>query len=298
MSKLLNLKDKVKTFDELFETTSESGQAKGDVIQIDIDSLEPFPDHPFKLYTGEKLDKMVDSIKKLGIITPIAVKKAGEAYQILSGHNRVNAAKIAGLKHVRAVILDVDEDTAAIIVVESNFRQREELLPSERAFAYKMKMDAINRRGKCIDLTEQSTGEKSRDKLGKETGDSGFQVQRYLRLIELIQEFLKMVDDKKIGFNTGVELSWLDKQRQKEVLDIAKENNIKIKLKQAMEMKKKSQEGLLTYEEAVSILCRQDTGRTEIKLKFDDLSKYFPEDSSDEEIINTIIKALDNLREK
>lgn len=294
MGEKLNLKNKVKSFDELFQSTAAGPNAPGDVMEVDIDSLKPFPNHPFKLYEGPKLDNLVESIEKYGILTPIIIRRDNPYYQILSGHNRSNAARIAGLKKVKAVIMDVDDDTAAIIVVESNFRQRDELLPSEKAFAYKMKMDALKRRGKRTDLCpDENTNKKSRDVFGSEVGDSGVQIQRYLKLVELSPDILQMVDDAVIGFNTGVELSYLKKEEQSNLLEILKEDKIKIKMVQATKLKELSLANKLTVESMVAILHESKPKIPTLKLDVKDLSRFFSPDITSKEMLDTIFKALE-----
>jgi len=191
-----------RAFDSMMRSTSPETRNSGELTFVPLDALLPFPGHPFKLYEGEKLNELVESIKEIGVVNAIIIRKAPEQsgmYQILSGHNRANAAKIAGLKQIKAEVVDVDDDTAALIVVDSNFKQREALLPSERAFGFKMQLDALKRQGKRTDLFEdENQSIKARDIVGKENNLSGFQVSNYLRLTHLIPELLDMVDSSSI----------------------------------------------------------------------------------------------------
>lgn len=293
MNRGLDLRSKVKAFDDIFKSSSGSSSTE-DIIYIDLDRLESFPNHPFRQYTGSKLDNMVESIKKYGVLTPIIIRPISDRFQILSGHNRVNASGLAGLSQIKAIKIDADDDTAAIIVVESNFRQRDDILPSERAFAYKMKLEAMKHRGKRLDLSDDDgKGRKSRDILGNEIGESGYQVRRYIRLTELIPEFLDMVDENKFGFNVWVEMSYLKKEDQSLVYEIMKEQELKLTLSQVSELKKIAQAKQLSHEEIVSILLEKKVSRKIIKLKVNDLKKYFPDDCDDESMLKTIINALE-----
>lgn len=302
MGKDLNLGGKLKHFDDIFGTTTKEHapvENSEGIVFIDVDRLDPFPNHPFKLYKGEKLENLCESIKKVGILTPLLVRKWGDRYQILSGHNRHNAATIVGLEKVKCIVLDVDDHVAALIVVESNFRQRDEMLPSEKAFGFKMKLDALRHQGKIISSKGEEIlkGKKSRDLLGEEIGDSGIQVQRYIRLTELIAEILDMVDEGKIGFNTGVELSYLKREEQMLLSSIITEENIKIKLAQASKLKRISQKKQLESDEIVDILCNETPKRKALKLNPKDIKKYFPEEIGEEEILSHIIKALDMMKQ-
>lgn len=298
MNRGLDLRSKVKAFDDIFKSSSDSNNAE-DILYISLDRLEPFPNHPFRQYTGSKLDNMVESIKKYGVLTPIIIRPVGNRFQILSGHNRVNASNLAGLSQIRAIKIEVDDDTAAIIVVETNFRQRDDILPSERAFAYKMKLEAMKRRGKRLDLLDDDDkGRKSRDILGDEIGESGYQVRRYIRLTELIPEFLDMADENKFGFNVWVEMSYLKKEEQVLVYEIIKEQEIKLILSQVSELKKISKIKLLSREEIVSVLVEKKVKNKVIKFKVNDLKKYFPDECESEDILKIIIEALEAYTKK
>ena len=292
MNERLNLSSKIRNYNSIFgDENNETPDT--DIKMLPIGLLKPFPNHPFKLYTGEKLDKLVDSIKDLGILNPILVRKENEEYQTLAGHNRTNAAEICGMKNVPCIIKDVDFDTASQIVVDSNLRQRESLLPSERAFAYKMKLEAMNRQGKRSNDSELI--KKSREIVGEELGDSGSQVQRYIRLTFLIVQFLELVDENKIPVNTAVELSYLSTEEQEILYQLLSEDSLKIKLSQATELKNLSKLNCLTASDILSTLKNVSNmdKKAYLKLPKNNFKKYFKENDSEEQVLITIIKALD-----
>lgn len=250
-------------------------------------TLNDFPEHPFKPHRGDKFKKLVESIRLLGIISPLIIRKEG--MQTLSGHNRRNGAIEAGLNKVPCIVRDVDYDTASIIVVDSNFQQRDDLLISEKAYGYKMKLEAMQRKGKHDD----SIGLKSRDIVGREYGDSGSQVQRYLRMTYLIDTLLNMVDENKIAFNIAVEISYLNNVEQELLAAFLNDNDINIKMSQAAEMKYYSKNKKLDLIQIKNILISAPTSKTTyFKLPANNFSKYFEKDANEKQVLDVIEKAL------
>ena len=264
-------------------------------VKMDIGKLHPFEGHPFKVQDNEEMDALVESIQSQGILTPLIVRKkenTTDEYEIISGHRRYRAAMKAGLETVPAFIYTLDRNAAAIMLVDCNLH-RERLLPSEKAFAYKLKMDAMSRQGQRTDLT-------SRQVVGKlETADliadneSGRQVQRYIRLTELIPEILQMVDDGKIALTPAVELSYLTKQEQRDLLETMESEDCTPSLSQAIQLKKLSQAGELNMDKIFDIL-REPKANQQDKISFrvDDLRKFFPKSYSATRIQETILKLL------
>ncbi len=256
-------------------------------------TLNEFPEHPFKPHRGDKFKKLVESIRLLGIISPLIIRKEG--MQTLSGHNRRNGAIEAGLNKVPCIVRDVDYDTASIIVVDSNFQQRDDLLISEKAYGYKMKLEAMQRKGKHDD----SIGLKSRDIVGREYGDSGSQVQRYLRMTYLTDTLLNMVDENKIAFNIAVEISYLNKVEQELLATFLNDNDINIKMSQAAEMKYYSKNKKLDLIQIKNILISAPTSKTTyFKLPANNFSKYFEKDANEKQVLDVIEKALKQYFEK
>ena len=254
---------------------------------LDPTALSDFPEHPFKPHKGDKFKKLVESIRLLGIISPLIIRKEG--MQTLSGHNRRNGAIEAGLNKVPCIVRDIDYDTASIIVVDSNFQQRDDLLISEKAYGYKMKLEAMQRKGKHDD----SIGLKSRDIVGQEYGDSGSQVQRYLRMTYLIETLLSMVDENKIAFNIAVEISYLNKAEQELLATFLNDNDINIKLSQAAEMKYYSKNKKLDLVQIKNILIATPNNKTTyFKLPTNNFSKYFEKDANEKQVLDVIEKAL------
>jgi ParB family chromosome partitioning protein len=289
---LSNMSLKLKNYAAIFGEDTEKSE-KTDITMLPISVIKPFPNHPFKLYSGKKLDDLIESIRKLGILNPVLVRKYGDNYQNLSGHNRVNAAGIIGLKEVPCIIKEVDFDTAVQIVVDSNLRQRNSLLPSEKAFAFKMKLEALNRQGKRENNSEKL--KKSRDLVGEDFGDSGTQVQRYIRLTYLLPTFLNKVDENEMPLNTAVELSYLLAEEQELLLQVVSEESLKIKLSQAVELKTRSRVSKLTVTDITGIFkqgANSDRG-TFIKLPKSKFLKYFKDDDKEDQVMKVIIEALD-----
>jgi ParB family transcriptional regulator, chromosome partitioning protein len=291
-----NIADKTKAFDDLFRSSTPESVSADDVFDADIDLLHPFPNHPFKLYEGEKLDKMVESIKQFGVITPVIVKPANDGYTIISGHNRTNAAKIAGLKTIKAVKIDADEDEAAMLVVESNFRQRDSMKHSEKALAYKMKYDVIKRRGKRTDLDDNDNfSGPTRDIIGKEFGENGKQVQRYLRIAVLIPRLLALLDFSRIGLIQAVELSYLQEFEQQLVASYIEGNSCyKLSLEHTKKLRSLSSEGKLDADLIKTVFSEQEKTVSVLRMKTDDLKKYLPmEVTSENELLEFIRNALE-----
>ena len=265
--------------------------------QLPVSKLRPFEGHPFQVKDDAEMDQLVWSILTQGLLTPISVRpmENGE-YEVISGHRRLHACQKAGIETVPALIYALDRDTAAIALVDSNLH-RERLLPSEKAFAYKLKRDAMNHQGK----TSPQVGEKllTVEKVGLDCGDSKNQVIRYIRLTELLPEILTMVDEGKIAFTPAVELSYLNKQEQRDLLETMESEDCTPSLSQAIQMKKLSQSGELTMDGIFEIL-REPKANQQDKISFrvDDLRKYFPKSYSSAKIQETILKLLSDYQKK
>ena len=291
--------------DDLFTTQEERDFENAEKIEyIDIKSIKDFPNHPFKVVDDEKMEDLVSSIEKYGVILPVIVRpKSNGTYEIISGHRRKRACEIAGIKELKCLVKDLTDDEAVILMVDSNI-QREEILPSEKAFAYKMKLEALKHQGKRTDLTstplvEKLENETSIGKLGREVNESTEQIRRYIRLTELIPEILKMVDEKRISFRPAVELSYLSEENQYVLLDIMQFNECTPSLAQAIRLKKLEQEGNLLEEKIEKIMEQEKPNQKEqIKLKYDNLKDYFPKGYNLEQMKNVIEKLLKNYQLK
>ena len=291
--------------DDLFTTQEERDFENAEKIEyIDIKSIKDFPNHPFKVVDDEKMEDLVSSIEKYGVILPVIVRpKSNGTYEIVSGHRRKRACEIAGIKELKCLVKDLTDDEAIILMVDSNI-QREEILPSEKAFAYKMKLEALKHQGKRTDLTstplvEKLENETSIGKLGREVNESTEQIRRYIRLTELIPEILKMVDEKRISFRPAVELSYLSEENQYVLLDIMQFNECTPSLAQAIRLKKLEQEGNLLEEKIEKIMEQEKPNQKEqIKLKYDNLKDYFPKGYNLEQMKNVIEKLLKNYQLK
>jgi len=270
-------------------------------MQLPVEKLRPFEGHPFQVKDDAEMDQLVFSILTQGMLTPISVRpiENGE-YEVISGHRRLHACKKAGIETVPALIYTLDRDAATIAMVDSNLH-REKILPSEKAFAYKLKMNAMSRQGKRTDLTSCQVGTKFRtDKvIALDAPDSARQVQRYIRLTELIPEILTMVDDGKIALTPAVELSYLRKQEQRDLLETMESEDCTPSLSQAIQMKKLSQLGFLDMDKIFAIL-REPKANQQDKISFrvDDLRKYFPKSYSASRIQDTILKLLSDYQKK
>lgn len=284
-------------YDDIFSTEESRAESMRETIKnIPLADLYPFKDHPFKVVDDEQMQETVESVKKHGVLVPgIARQRPGDGYEIIAGHRRKRASELAGKDTMPIIVRDLDDDAAVIIMVDSNL-QRENILPSERAKAYKMKMDALKHQGARTDLTSGQVGTRSRtdEKVAGGTGDSARTVQRFIRLTQLEQPLLDMVDEKKIAMNPAVELSYLKPDEQKQLLEAIDLEQSTPSLSQAQRMKKFSQEGRLTFDVLDAILSEEKKPpETHITLTSDKISKYFPKSFTPEQMEKTIIKLLE-----
>lgn len=289
--------------DSLFEPTAQKqpASAKKGLTDLPVDDLYSFKDHPFRQYTEEKMDEMVESVREHGVITPILVRprKEGDGYEIISGHNRVEACRRAGIETIPATIRDLDDDTAIILMVDSNLKQREKLLPTEKAKAYLMKMEAMKRQGQRKDLTSDQVEPKlsmkrTRDQIGEQAGDSGPQVQRYIRLNKLIPALQEAVDDGRLAFNPAVEVSYLDEADQEIVQEIMDRDQISPSLSQAQKLHRLSQIDKIDDSAIEAVMTVEKPMYETITFRRNTVEKYFPAGTSGKEIEQTIIRLLEN----
>ena len=294
------------SYDDIFETDESRADSQLEKVQkIPISELVPFKNHPFKVVDDEAMLRTTESIAQFGVLTPlIARPKEDGTYEIISGHRRAHAAEAAGLTEVPVIVRDMDDDAATVLMVDSNL-QRESILPSERAFAYKMKLEAMKRQGVRTDLQGEGTsaqvGRKleTADLIGQDTGDSRNQVRRYIRLTNLIPELLDMVDQKQISFKPAVELSYLTPEEQQHVIEAMDFTQAAPSLSQAQRLKKLSQEGGCTLEAMQEILGEVKKGDLErVAFKSEQLRKYFPKSYSPKQMQDTIIKLLEQWQKK
>ena len=288
--------------DDLFSTQESRDDAKREkVMEIPLAELHPFRGHPFKVLDDEKMAETVESVKQYGVLVPaIARPDPNGGYEIVSGHRRHRASQLAGMETLPVIVRELDDDKATIIMVDSNL-QRETLLPSERAFAYKMKLEAVKHQGQRTDLTSRRVVGKLEmaDVVGEQAGDSGRQVQRYIRLTELIPQLLDMVDEKKIAFNPAYELSFLTTEEQERLLDAMDSEQATPSLSQAQRLKKFSQEGRCTPEVMCAILGEEKkSDMDKVTLGTDTLRKYFPQSYTPARMQETIIKLLEQWQRK
>ena len=284
------------TLDDLFTTQAERDDAKLERVKnIPLDELHPFKNHPFKILNNEEMERMIESIRKVGTITPALARPLPDGgYELISGHRRLAACQVLGIETMPVIVREMSDDEAVIAMVDANL-QRETILPSEKAFAYKMKLDAIKHQG----VTSRQLGEKllSVTQVSKDSDDSERQVQRYIRLTYLIPELLSMVDDNNIAFNPAVEISYLDRDEQLTLLDAINMNDCTPSHAQSIRLKKMSQDGLLTADAVYAVLSEEKPNqREQIKLPRDELRKYFPQNYSDEQIKRDILKGLELLK--
>ena len=284
------------TLDDLFTTQAERDDAKLERVKnIPLDELHPFKNHPFKILNNEEMERMIESIRKVGTITPALARPLPDVgYELISGHRRLAACQVLGIETMPVIVREMSDDEAVIAMVDANL-QRETILPSEKAFAYKMKLEAIKHQG----VTSRQVGEKllSVTLVSKDSDDSERQIQRYIRLTYLIPELLSMVDDNKIAFNPAVEISYLDREEQLTLLDAINMNDCTPSHAQSIRLKKMSQDGLLTADAIYAILSEEKPNQKEqIKLPRDELRKYFPQNYSDEQIKRDILKGLELLK--
>ena len=293
----------LKGADDIFSTEeSRQEQQREQVQQIPIGELFPFKNHPFKLLDDEAMTRTVESIAQYGVLAPLIARPRpdGDGYEIISGHRRQYAAKLAGLDTLPVIVRQMSDDAAVILMVDSNL-QREHILPSERALAYKMKLEAIKNQGARSDLTSAQVGRKleAADIVGQEAGDSRNQVRRFIRLTNLIPELLDMVDEKKISFNPAVELSYLDESQQRDFLEAMDGTQNAPSVSQAQQLKKMAQCGEFTYEKAFDILGQEKKSEQDtVTIKNDILRKYFPRSYTPRQMEEKIIQLLDAWQKK
>ena len=292
----------LKGLDEMFSTEeSRQEQKREQVQQIPIRELFPFKNHPFKVLDDEAMTRTVESIAQYGVLAPLIARLRPEGgYEIISGHRRRHAAELAGLDTLPVIVREMTDNAAVILMVDSNL-QRENTLPSERAFAYKMKLDAIKKQGARSDLTSSQLGMKLQalDIVGQETGDSRNQVHRFIRLTSLIPELLDMVDEKKIAFNPAVELSYLDTNQQRDFLEAMNDTQNAPSLSQAQRLKKLAQEGHFSYDVAFAVMGEEKKDELDkVVIKNDTLRKYFPRSYTPKQMEDTIIKLLEQWQRK
>ena len=291
--------------DDLFSTEEGRQDAKLEKIQeIPLSELHPFKNHPFKVKDDEAMMETADSIKQYGVLVPAIARPDPEGgYELVAGHRRHRASELAEKETMPVIVRDLDDDAATIIMVDSNL-QRESLLPSERAFAYKMKLEAMKHQGERVDLTcaqvgHKSDGRKSRDILAEQVGQSKNQIQRFIRLTELIPELLDMVDNKTVSFNPAVELSYLSPEQQQEVIRAMDDTQNFPSVSQAKRIKKLAQDGTFTTETIVAIMGEEKKSELDtVTIKNDTLRKYFPRSYTPKQMEDTIIKLLEQWQKK
>ena len=287
----------LKSVDDIFQTEENRADAQRERVQeIPLDQLKPFKNHPFKVRDDQRMLDTVDSIREYGVLVPAIARPDPEGgYELISGHRRKRGCEMAGLQTMPVIIRDLDDDAAVLVMVDSNI-QREELLPSERAFAYNMKLEALKHQGARSDLTSRQVVGKLEmaDVVGQNAGESGRQVQRYIRLTELIPELLDMVDERKLAFNPAVEVSYLKRDEQRMLLEAMDAEQTTPSLSQAQRLKKFSQEGRLTEEAMSAIMSEEKKSEMDkVTLRSDTLYKYFPKSYTPKQMEQTIIRLLD-----
>ena len=292
----------LKGLDDLFSTEeNRQEEQREQVQQIPIDALHPFTNHPFKVLDDEAMTRTVESIAQYGVLAPLIARPRpdGDGYEIISGHRRQYAAKLAGLDTLPVIVRQMSDDAAVILMVDSNL-QREHILPSERAFAYKMKLEAIKNQGARSDLTSTQVAQKlSVEKIGDDAGVSKDTIRRFIRLTNLIPELLDMVDEKKISFNPAVELSYLDESQQRDFLEAMDSTQNAPSVSQAQQLKKMAQCGEFTYEKAFDILGQEKKSEQDtVTIKNDILRKYFPRSYTPRQMEEKIIQLLDAWQKK
>ena len=291
----------LKGADDIFSTEeSRQEQQREQVQQIPIGELFPFKNHPFKVLDDESMQRTVESVEQYGVLSPLIARPRPEGgYEIISGHRRQHAAQLAGLDALPVIVRNMDDDAAVLLMVDSNL-QRENILPSERAFAYKMKLEALKNQGARSDLTSVQVAPKlSTEKIGEEVGMSKDNVKRYIRLTNLVPELLDMVDEKKIAFNPAVELSYLDESQQRDFLEAMNDTQNAPSLSQAQRLKKLAQEGHFSYDVAFAVMGEEKKDELDkVVIKNDTLRKYFPRSYTPKQMEDTIIKLLDQWQRK
>ena len=293
----------LKGLDDLFSTEENRQEEQQEQVQqIPIDDLHPFTNHPFKVLDDEAMTRTVESIAQYGVLAPLIARPRpdGDGYEIISGHRRQYAAKLAGLDTLPVIVRQMSDDAAVILMVDSNL-QREHILPSERAFAYKMKLEALKNQGARSDLTSDQVGQKlwSVEQVANDAGESKTQIQRFIRLTSLIPELLDMVDEKKIAFNPAVELSYLDESQQRDFLEAMQDTQNAPSVSQAQQLKKMAQCGEFTYEKAFDILGQEKKSEQDtVTIKNETLRKYFPRSYTPKQMEEKIIQLLDAWQKK
>ena len=295
----------LKGADDIFSTEeSRQEQQREQVQQIPIGELFPFKKHPFKVLDDESMQRTVESVEQYGVLSPLIARPRPEGgYEIISGHRRQHAAQLAGLDALPVIVRNMDDDAAVLLMVDSNL-QRENILPSERAFAYKMKLEALKNQGARSDLTcgqigHKLNGAKARDIVADESGDNARNVQRFIRLTNLVPELLDMVDEKKIAFNPAVELSYLDEAQQRDFLEAMSDTQNAPSLSQAQRLKKLAQEGHFSYDVAFAVMGEEKKDELDkVVIKNDTLRKYFPRSYTPKQMEDTIIKLLEQWQRK
>ena len=294
----------LKGLDDLFSTEeNRQEEQREQVQQIPIDALHPYTNHPFKVLDDEAMTRTVESIAQYGVLAPLIARPRpdGDGYEIISGHRRQYAAKLAGLDTLPVIVRQMSDDAAVILMVDSNL-QREHILPSERALAYKMKLDAMRRTSgrPSKENPRQLVGNfETADVVGKESGESGRQVQRFIRLTNLIPELLDMVDEKKISFNPAVELSYLDESQQRDFLEAMEDTQNAPSLSQAQQLKKMAQQGEFSYEKAFDVMGQEKKSEKDtVTIKNETLRKYFPRSYTPKQMEEKIIQLLDAWQKK
>ena len=295
----------LKGADDIFSTEeSRQEQQREQVQQIPIGELFPFKNHPFKVLDDESMQRTVESVEQYGVLSPLIARPRPEGgYEIISGHRRQHAAQLAGLETLPVIVRNMDDDAAVLLMVDSNL-QRENILPSERAFAYKMKLEALKNQGArsvltCGQMGHKSNGAKARDIVADESGDNARNVQRFIRLTNLVPELLDMVDEKKIAFNPAVELSYLDESQQRDFLEAIEDTQNAPSLSQAQRLKKLAQEGHFSYDVAFAVMGEEKKDELDkVVIKNDTLRKYFPRSYTPKQMEDTIIKLLEQWQRK
>ena len=292
----------LKGADDIFSTEeSRQEQQREQVQQIPIGELFPFKNHPFKVLDDESMQRTVESVEQYGVLSPLIARPRPEGgYEIISGHRRQHAAQLAGLDALPVIVRQMDDDAAVLLMVDSNL-QRENILPSERAFAYKMKLEALKNQGARSDLTSCQVGTKFRadESLAEDSGESARNVQRFIRLTNLIPELLDMVDEKKIAFNPAVELSYLDESQQRDFLEAMEDTQNAPSLSQAQQLKKMAQQGEFSYEKAFDVMGQEKKSEKDtVTIKNETLRKYFPRSYTPKQMEEKIIQLLDAWQKK
>ena len=293
----------LKGLDDLFSTEEKRQEEQREQVQqIPIDALHPFTNHPFKVLDDEAMTRTVESIAQYGVLAPLIARPRpdGDGYEIISGHRRQYAAKLAGLDTLPVIVRQMSDDAAVILMVDSNL-QREHILPSERAFAYKMKLEALKNQGARSDLTSRQVGEKlwSVSQVSADANESERQVHRFIRLTNLVPDLLDKVDEKKIAFNPAVELSYLDESQQRDFLEAMEDTQNAPSLSQAQRLKKLAQEGHFSYDVAFAVMGEEKKDELDkVVIKNDTLRKYFPRSYTPKQMEDTIIKLLDQWQRK